>query len=117
MYVFVLSLIMENKFKEFYDGCIGAWGKKSQMVLAIEEMSELQKEICKYLRTEENTCGGNDKKIEDIIENIREEIADVFVTVGEMAYIFGEDEVEKIKERKLERGRKRLEDWNKKPQV
>ena len=48
------------------------YGKKSQMLISIEEMSELTKEICK------NKDGQNN------VEHIAEEIADVLITIDQM---------------------------------
>lgn len=51
--------------KKIIRDAIQTFGKENQLVVACEEMSELQKEICKQLRG----CGN--------IWNIAEEIADV----------------------------------------
>lgn len=47
------------------------------LIIAIEEMSELQKELTKMLRGKGNTVG------------ILEEIADVFICINEIQYLFG----------------------------
>ena len=47
-----------------------------QVVVAIEELSELTKELCKYLRGESNT------------QNILEELADCYIVLEEMKILF-----------------------------
>lgn len=71
-----------------------------QIIVAIEELSELQKELCKMLR-KDNT---------DNIEHIKEEIADVSIMLDQLTYYFKIDENEllKIKTEKLERTKERL---------
>ena len=58
-------------------------------------MSELTKELSKYLRYK-----GTDKE-KLIKENIKEEIADVINTVGQMQNIFGIEEIDDIRDKKL----------------
>lgn len=58
-------------FKELID----KYGDK-QVIVAIEELSELQKELCKYLRGKGN------------IENITEELADVQIMINQMQMLF-----------------------------
>lgn len=61
-------------FKELID----KYGNK-QVIVAIEELSELQKELCKYLRGNGN------------IENITEELADVWIMINQMQMLFNID--------------------------
>jgi len=58
--------------QEIYQKALEKWGPEKQTNMAIEEMSELTKELCKSLR-------GWDNK-----EHIAEEIADVEITLGQM---------------------------------
>lgn len=51
-------------------------GKTMQLIVAIEELSELQKELTKSLRGQEN------------IDYIEEEMADVLLIIDELSYIF-----------------------------
>lgn len=97
--------------KNFGKECIKAWGEKSQIMLAIEEMSELTKELCKYIRRTENAGEYTDNKIAETISNIQEETADVLLTVSQMASLFGESEVERIQDEKTARCQKKLDDW------
>lgn len=82
---------------EIYRKLICKYGEK-QIVVAIEELSELAKELCKALRGNENQ------------ENIIEEIADVEIMLVQMKMYFGitKSEIEEVKEKKLERTRERL---------
>ena len=43
-------MIDEKKFNEIYDKLASAFGKESEMRMCIEEMSELTKELCKFMR-------------------------------------------------------------------
>ena len=101
---------MKNS-KKFTDECIKLYGKNSQIMIAIEEMSELQKELCKYIRRTENPGEYTDAQIAETIQHIQEETADVYVTVGKIAYIFGEAEIEKIQEQKIARCKKKMSEW------
>ena len=74
---------------------------KLQLIIAIEEMSELQKEICKDLR-------GKGKR-----EHIIEEMADVQLILDELKEYYGisQEEIYKVKRAKMLRTEKRyLED-------
>ena len=78
--------------KEIYAAALTKWGPGLQITLMFEEMSELQKEICKSLRGKDTT------------ENIAEEIADVEIMIGQMKELFNiEAAVEQKKKIKLER--------------
>lgn len=72
--------------------------KEKQIIVAIEELSELQKELCKYLR---------DKYNED---NLIEEIADVEIVLEQIKLYFNLDQadIDKIKEQKIERTKERM---------
>ena len=67
--------------------------------MAIEEMSELTKEICKDFR------GQLDR------EHLIEEIADVTITIDQMMLMYKIScfEIEQIRKRKMERLKERLE--------
>ena len=53
------------------------YGVEHQTFVAIEELSELQKELCKYLRDE----GGS-------IDHLAEEVADVEIMLAQLKYAF-----------------------------
>ena len=57
---------------ETYCAALRCFGVRNQTVVAIEEMSELQKELCKMLRGQANA------------EHIAEEIADVEIMLAQM---------------------------------
>jgi NTP pyrophosphatase (non-canonical NTP hydrolase) len=78
--------------RELYKDLINKYGEK-QVIVAIEELSELQKELCKNLRGRKNQLA------------LTEEIADVLIMVEQMIVYFGIAEVDvmAIKQVKLER--------------
>ncbi len=57
---------------EIFKAALDKWGADAQTVMVFEEMSELQKELCKHARGKENT------------EQIAEEIADVQIMLEQM---------------------------------
>lgn len=89
---------MRKDFIESYKQFLDGWGYEAQAFMAIEEMSELTKELSKQHRKRE------DYDEEDLIE----EIADVLNTVEQLELYFGEEKVEKVREEKIERTKKRL---------
>lgn len=64
-----------------YTNAVIAYGEVNQMVVAIEELSECQKEICKYLRGFGNAG------------NLAEEIADATICLEQLQYFLGLDEL------------------------
>ena len=74
-------------------------GKAMQTVVAIEEMSELQKELSKFIRGKGNR------------DNLIEEVADVLVMITQiqLMYHIPDDEVEKVMHFKLNRLKERME--------
>ena len=95
---------MKQEYKNHYKNFLDSWGYDAQAMMAIEEMSELTKEICKRHRKR------SDYKEEDMIE----EIADVLNMVEQLEYFFGEDKVEAVRDKKIERTLKRLAEWKEK---
>ncbi len=63
---------------------IDKYGVEPQLIVAIEELSELQKEITKYLRGKGS------------LDHIAEEMADVRIMLSQMGFIF--DNFEKVTE-------------------
>ena len=85
------SEILKNALKHY--------GANSQRIVAIEEMSELIKELCKVARCEEN------------IAHIAEEIADVRIMLDQLQIMFDcAGKVKMYEAAKVERLRKRLEE-------
>ena len=83
---------------------LATWGEKPQMLMVIEEMAELTKEILK------NIC-----RHKDNIDQIIEETADVEIMLAQLKenyQIF--DRVETYKTEKIKLIAKRLDDWDKK---
>lgn len=76
---------------------IEKYGDK-QVIVAIEEMSELQKELCKSLRGKTNK------------EAIAEEIADVYIMLNQMQQYYGisDKEINLLIEYKFKRTKERL---------
>lgn len=74
-------------------------GKAMQTVVAIEEMSELQKELSKFIRGKGNR------------DNLIEEVADVLIMITQiqLMYYIPDDEVERIIHLKLNRLKERME--------
>lgn len=72
---------------------IKTYGKDMQLNVAIEEFSELIKEICKNKRGREN------------IESITEEMADCYIMLEQLVLIFGieNDEINRVISEKLDR--------------
>ena len=62
--------------KQIYDVALGKWGQKMQAVVAIEEMSEVIKEITKLMRGELNR------------EHMAEEIADATIMLEQLRNMF-----------------------------
>lgn len=83
--------------QELYRLAIDTWGADAQTVMVFEEMSELQKELCKHARGKDNR------------EAIADEIADVQIMLEQMMILHdcGQD-VKEHKESKLKRLAERL---------
>ncbi len=78
---------------------IATWGKHAQLLMVLEEMSELQKEILKHIN-----------RGKDNLDAIIDETADVEIMLAQLKYIFGITEaVEKHISVKLEKIKARLE--------
>lgn len=86
---------MENE--RLYRRALEAWGADAQTLMVLEEMSELQKELCKHQRGRDNR------------QDIAEEIADVLIMLDQMIVLHNiERAVDSYKVYKLERLEKRL---------
>ncbi len=88
-----------NEEIEIIKSAIQKNGKAMQTVVAIEEMSELQKELTKYIRGMGNR------------ENLKEEVADVLIMITQIQimYALTDDEIKEIVDFKLKRLKERLE--------
>lgn len=98
----------ESEQKEILQQFVDAWGEDAEKMMAIEEMSELTKELCKSWR------GATSETPESMAENkqnIIEETADVLITVNQIRLMYGEKEVDDVMDQKLARGLRKLEEW------
>lgn len=87
---------MENE-KEILSDAVELYGADAQITVAIEEMSELTKELCKAKRGKAN------------IDNIAEEIADVEIMVEQLKIIFDcTNKIEQSRRFKIDRLVKRM---------
>ena len=84
---------MNKEYREIiYRKAFERFGKFNQITVAIEELSELQKELCKVLRGNMN------------IENVVEEIADVEIMIEQLHIMFNADrDIDKVKAQKIDR--------------
>ena len=86
---------------ELIDQVTSHFGEKNQLIKAIEEMSELQKELCKVVLTPNLTI----KPTYEIID----ELADVEIMCAQLRHIFGiSGQVDERKEFKIERLKQRI---------
>ena len=83
---------------QIYWAALNKWGLLTQLVVALEELSECQKEICKLMRGNAN------------MSHLAEEIADTRLCLEQLCLFYGlKDEVAKYKETKLQRLKERVE--------
>lgn len=84
---------MNKDIQNFVDIVISKYGTEHQVTVAIEELSELQKELCKFIRKSGN------------LSNIAEEIADVQLMLWQMQTVFDvrQEEVERRVRYKIDR--------------
>lgn len=83
---------------EVLQRALDIYGSRAQVVMVFEEMSELQKELCKYLRGRGS------------FEHIAEEIADVEIMIEQMKLLFFcAGDVRDWRRRKVERLKERLD--------
>jgi NTP pyrophosphatase (non-canonical NTP hydrolase) len=76
---------------------INKFGETNQLIIAMEECSELIKEVSKYIRTKDNK------------ENLTEELADVCIMIEQIRLIVGINELElyEMMQKKLKRTEER----------
>ena len=86
--------------QDVYAKAIITYGVEMQSTVAIEELSELQKEICKMLRGIENK------------DHLTEEIADVQIMLDQLKIMYDiyEGDLSLVKIQKIERLKERLKD-------
>ena len=83
--------------REILENALMTYGAEAQILMVMEEMAELQKELCKNIRGKAN------------VANIAEEIADVQIMLEQMMLLHDcRDAVDEWRRRKLERLEQRL---------
>lgn len=79
----MIDTIDAKEREQVYRKACSVYGEDSQIVVAIEELSELQKELCKVLRGKIN------------VDNLAEELADVEIMTEQMRIMFfGNSEID-----------------------
>lgn len=79
------------------------YGCDKQRMVAIEEMAELTKALCKIDRAKDAT------QLCKAIKNAQEEVADVEIMVTQLKLMLGEREIDNVIVQKLERQKERVE--------
>ena len=101
---------MQNN-KEIFEAIAGKYGKEYMLRQMAEECSELAQAALKYIRAARKETP---MRIDEAIEHLTEEIADVRLMIDAVsATVLSErdvDDVQAIKEQKLERWKTRLID-------
>lgn len=92
-----MNKITYEERQKVYEATSNAYGVDAQTIVAIEELSELAKEICKWLRGNQN------------YDHMAEEIADVTIMLEQLRLMFGlNDEVCDYMDKKIERLKGRI---------
>ena len=95
---------MKEEHKKICKDVLETWGKKSQNMMLLEEMAELQVELVKNMNREK-----------DNIKEIINETADVYLMLEQLKVSYGiEKEVEEMIDYKVQRVKNRLEEWKEK---
>lgn len=81
-------LTPQQKEMALYEAAVDKWGSHSQILIAIEEMSELTKALLKFIRYGER---------EGVLDAIQEERADVSIMLNQLEVIFGDNSEEECK--------------------
>lgn len=92
-----MNNIAYDERKPVYEEALRKWGSDAQTMMAVEEMSELTKELCKLRR------GGRD------LDALADEVADVTIMMEQLRLIYGiNDQVCEHMDRKIQRLQERL---------
>ena len=106
-------MLNNEKTIELFDKYIESYGETGEVIICIEEMSELTKELAKYIRyknyQKKYESKVNKQKLDEIKTNIIEECADVLICANQIRHIFGEKQVDEMIEKKLQKGEIQLE--------
>ena len=93
---------MTKSEREIFLKAIDVFGSGNQVIMVMEEMNELGKELCKTFRE----SGAP-------IDNICEEIADVEIMLDQLKLIVGEKNVTYYRKKKIKRLKERLDTYDK----
>ncbi len=89
--------MIDDATRRLYDRALSQWGREAQARMVQEECAELIVAINKWSRSASAEC--------DVIE----EIADVEIMCGQMRVVLGDEQIDRMKQRKLERLKAKLE--------
>lgn len=100
-----------KKYNELQDLFLNTYGEDNEIRMCIEEMSELTKELCKYMRYLREPDGPEkQQKLRDVKACVVEETADTLNCVNQMKRVFGSLEVEKVMAEKMLREEQRIKE-------
>lgn len=97
-----------EKRKKIYDDGLKKWGYVAQFDQTVEEMAELTQAICKYKRQ----LSGEYSDRKDIIDNMLEEIADVYMCIEFLQILLGEQKFNEVLDNKIAKFEKQIQDRN-----
>jgi len=96
-----------DAFEYDYEKFLNKWGQETQLRMAIEEMSELTKEICKYIRYSKDVSPEiKEQKLPEIIENLKSEVADTLNCVEQVRFMFDKKSIDQIRKQKMDKVKK-----------
>lgn len=84
---------MTSEELKVFSDAIQTFGMQKQILMVFEEMAELQKELCKYLRYGES---------DEAVCRVAEELADVEIMLDQMKLLFALPDAKESKGAKLE---------------
>lgn len=88
---------VHDEYAGMLDSIIAHYGKNHQIVKCIEELGELQCALARYINDDLRFT------TDELMDNVREEIADVYFMLDQMAHAFGYEGVQSIRAEKLMR--------------
>ena len=99
----------QEQMETDYNRFINAWGSKSQVLKSIGEMSELIEVLSRELLAIEFSPSKFYQ--EPSFEELLSEIADVYLMVDQLAFMFGRPKVKEIIAEKLKRALQGVKDY------
>lgn len=78
-------MVNKETIDDLFDKCLDTWGEEKQLRMVQEECAELILAVSHHLRGRPNS-----------IDNVKEELADVWLMVSQMIHYYGEEEVMEI---------------------